>query len=285
MNNELTQTLEQRGRFEATTSERFNNITTSDVMSTLKTLEWEPYSMKAVKSRNMERRPYAKHLVMLKRPNENLTSGSISPRINLRNANDGTASFEIFAGFYRMICSNGLMVGFHYATSKIRHSLALDKLQGAVEEAVKTTENQFTRATSQIESWQNIRLTENQRLNFSEYAVNLRWGGLLIKNNTTYEVQTEMRERAKSLLQIRRSEDNSPSLWETFNVIQENVMNGGFLINSPRMFRGNIQMRSVRSRRLGNIAESVKINRLLWDGAEKIANGEVLITDPFETRN
>jgi hypothetical protein len=282
-------TLNQSGRYAETTSPRFNPITTGQVIENLEGLGWVPFSSKVVKTRNLERRPYAKHLVCLKQKAEQAGQvGEYLPRLNLRNANDGTASFEVFAGFYRLICSNGLAIGTTYATAKIRHSLSLDKLGDAVAHAVASTEEQLKKGDSVIKEWQRITLTTTQRENLAGFAVGLRWQNLFsdsmrekvgqtMENPNTFLV-SEYRERVESVLRVRRSEDNSSSLWHTFNAIQENVIQGGFNIYSPRNFRGGVAVRPVLSRRLGNIAESVRINRALWDGAEKIANGETLPT-------
>ncbi len=68
----------------------------------------------------------------------------------------------------------------------------------------------------------------------------------------------------RKILQVRRKEDAEPSLWNTFNVIQENAMKGG--IGS---FSAN--GRRVKTRPINSVAEDTRVNKALWAFTEKVA--------------
>lgn len=286
----ISEVLNQTGRYIETTSNRFNNIKTSSIMDNFKSLGWEPRAMASTRSRIAERRPYAKHLVSLGRVGEELVKGEVFPRINIRNANDGTASLELFAGFYRAVCANGLMVGTHYHAVKVRHSLSVDKLGNALAEAVELTEQEIERSGRTIEEWKTIRLSTSQQENFAGFAVGLRWGSFF-RNDPSDKVakafgfspikhQDFMREefenRTRLINSIRRSEDDDASLWATFNRIQENIIQGGHRVYQPRNTSRGMEIRTRLMRGIKAVGELIKINRQLWDGAETIAKGEQL---------
>lgn len=297
MNSEV---LNQTGRYEETTSNRFNNIKTSLIMDNFKTLGWEPRAMASTRSRIAERRPYAKHLVSLGKVGEELVRGEVFPRINIRNANDGTASLELFAGFYRAVCANGLMVGTHYHAVKVRHSLSVDKLGNALAEAVELTEQEIERSGRTIEEWKTIRLTTNQQENLAGFAVSLRWGSFFkndgrdkvaqavgfpsgesfhpaeTNNRINQFMREEFENRTRLINSVRRSEDDDASLWATFNRIQENIIQGGHRVYQPRNTSRGMEIRTRLMRGIKAVGEVIKINRQLWDGAETIARGEAL---------
>ena len=300
MNIIIQDTLNERGRFEQTTTPRFNNIRTADVMDQLQELGWQPVASRLVRSRDAERRAFAKHLVSLARVGEDKQVGEYLPRINLRNANDGSASFELFAGFYRLICLNGLMVGTHYSSIRIRHSLSTDKLKEALGNAVAHTEGEIQRSASVIKEWQNIILTPTQIGNLAGFAVGLRWASLfngmevekiasavgfpagesfhpnVVSSRTSDFMREEFKARVKAVTEIRRVEDASPSLWHVFNRIQENVIRGGYNVNMPRRTQAGMDIRPRRMRTITSIAQSIDINRKLWDATEAVQRGETL---------
>jgi len=289
MNILIQDTLNQRGRFEQTTTPRFNNIRTADVMSQFEGLGWKPFASSQVRSRDVERRAFAKHFVSLARIGEEKQVGEYLPRINLRNANDGSASFELFAGFYRLICTNGLMVGTQYSSIRIRHSLSLNKLGEALGEAVAHTETDLQRSSLVIKEWQGITLNDSQQRNLAGFAVGLRWREYFGGDNFTKTAQRleeagvgvefmreEFTRRIEEVVKIRRVEDASPSLWHVFNRIQENVIRGGFNVSMPRRTSQGMDIRPRRMRTIRSISQSIDINRKLWDASEAIQRGETL---------
>jgi Domain of unknown function (DUF932) len=62
------------------------------------------------------------------------------------------------------------------------------------------------------------------------------------------------------LLSTRRSADTSSDLWTTFNVLQENLLQGGQRRNDSRR----------RTRKISSVSEDVRLNRSLWTLAEEL---------------
>jgi len=79
---------------------------------------------------------------------------------------------------------------------------------------------------------------------------------------------------AAQLLQPRRTEDTGTDLWKTFNRVQENTIKGGLTARAQDTFdnRGRRQRgRMVSTRQVKGIDQDVKLNRALWQLAERMA--------------
>ena len=73
---------------------------------------------------------------------------------------------------------------------------------------------------------------------------------------------------AQQLLNPRRHADIGSSLWQTFNVIQENVIRGGL---SAMGRDAQNRPRRVSTREVRGIDGDVKLNKALWQLAERMA--------------
>jgi hypothetical protein len=72
----------------------------------------------------------------------------------------------------------------------------------------------------------------------------------------------------RDLLKAYRREDAQPTAWATFNRVQEGLIRGGASAVSFTDKRPNGTYRKARP--VGSVAESVRINRALWDAAGEI---------------
>jgi len=66
---------------------------------------------------------------------------------------------------------------------------------------------------------------------------------------------------ARQLTYIHRGEDNGSTVWNTFNVIQENAMKGDYQINGAKGTR--------KARPIIDITRQVDVNTRLWKLAEE----------------
>jgi hypothetical protein len=95
-------------------------------------------------------------------------------------------------------------------------------------------------------------LEESRRLEFASQALSLRFP----EGNEGLH--------AEQVLEPRRREDAACSLWATYNVCQEALLQGGLRRRSPKG-------RLVRTRPIRAIRENVRINSALWDMAVALA--------------
>jgi hypothetical protein len=73
--------------------------------------------------------------------------------------------------------------------------------------------------------------------------------------------------RANKLLTLKRSEDAKPTLWNTFNTVQENLIKGGQKDFGKRKADGS---RMPRTRAVKGIDGNIGLNKALWHLAEQM---------------
>lgn len=174
--------------------------------------------------------------------------GEQVPQIVLMNAHNGTASLRMYAGLYRFVCANGLIVGHDLLRWKNRHTGDVKKLAHSF--AAQMTET-LPEIHEKVKLWQTIGLTPAQQLEFAQSALVERWG-----KDTSFT--------ASSILEARRAEDHGDNLWRVYNRIQENTTKGGITTQ-------NHNGRRVTSGNLDALGRNTDYNQFLWDLAEETA--------------
>lgn len=72
----------------------------------------------------------------------------VNPTITLRNSYDGTVQLHILAGAFRLVCSNGLVIGVTISKKVNKHSIYnvdLDKIEDTIKDTVYTVKDVFDR--------------------------------------------------------------------------------------------------------------------------------------------
>lgn len=175
------------------------------------------------------------------------------PEILLRNAHDGGAAYRIYAGIFRLICSNGMIVADATLSSyRVTHSG--NNIQDDVINASRLLTDQMPKVFRCIDYWRSVEMTSNQREEFAERALTLRFedGNIPISPG--------------QVLVSRRAADDSHDLFTTMNVVQENLLRGG-----QSYFMANRNGGKTTSRRLSPIRgmeKATQINLGIWELAE-----------------
>lgn len=186
---------------------------------------------------------FAKHIIRLRK--EGFIGDNI-PEIVIINSHDGSTPCTIKMGVFRMVCSNGLMVGKDYRNASFRHSGA--DLSTRVMAAVESIYTDADRVLQSIETMRGINLDHGQSLEFAKKALDLKY----MENGLYAPIE------AKNLLERRRPLDMDFSLWTTLNVIQENLIRGGISGES-------ITGRKVSTRPMTEVSKTADLNSKLWD--------------------
>lgn len=234
--------------------ERYAFIPTIDVIDGLRQNGFQPYEVRQTRVRDQSKRDFTKHMVRLRHPDA-AGSGSEVPEIILINSHDGTSSYQLLSGFFRFVCSNGLIAGDVQNDIRVRHSGRV--VDDVIEGATRVLDN-LELANESIETFKSISLLPQEQLLLANSAIQLRWG----------ESAPVKPER---VLAARRWDDKASDLWTTFNRVQENLLKGGV---SGRSANG----RRTTTRAVGGVNENVKLNRALWslaDGMAKLKQGVV----------
>ncbi len=172
------------------------------------------------------------------------------PTLLLWNSHNGRTLLRFAAGFYRFVCSNGLIVGTTEQEFAFRHSATpISQLPQALDLVAERQEL----ALSRMVQWQQIELPQAKALSFAERAAQLRFGE---KAGGAYD--------RDEVLKSRRVEDDGANLWRVMNRVQENLVRGGV---TGKTTTG----RKVTSREVNNITVDLEFNRGLWQLAEEYA--------------
>jgi hypothetical protein len=240
------------------TSHRYSFFPTDTVIEALRETGWAPVIAQEQRARSEDRFGFQKHLIRFHRREELGRASLHDSRLELvlMNSHDGGCAFRIYAGVFRLVCSNGLVVAdASYGSVSIRHThRTVDQVIGAS----YTIAGDSDRIGSHIESFRQRTLTEGERDDFAARALGLR-----------YETVEEAPVRPSFLLQPKRIEDRGNSLWQTFNVIQERMMRG----SQPDRLKAHAQGRRVaRVRGLTGLDAQLNLNRDLWELAASYLN-------------
>lgn len=199
-----------------------------------------------------ERRPFAKHLIRLRERkwlDVEAKVDTLIPDIIMTNAHDGTSAFKLEGGLYRLVCSNGLVIcSESFGNIRVPHS---GKIAEKVTEGAKILCDHLPEVVRVTKEWDKIKLTDRQRNKLAKDALDLRF-------------HSAPPITVAQALEARRNTDEAPTLWRTYNVLQENLLTGGQTGTSPNG-------RAVHTRRVTSVNNSLYYNRGLWQLAERIA--------------
>lgn len=251
-------------------SERYKVIKTGDLVSQLETEGYVVRELKQQKSRKQEYQGFGKHALRMRHSNLVLNREGLTPEIVLRNSYNGTSCFEIMLGVFRLVCSNGLVVGTTFESLKVRH---VGDVMPKVFDALTKIQSQTEKMRDDIDRFSAKQLTQNEIHAFARQVAS----ALIPKTIQDIDGQTSsgvILETVKplDLLRVKRGDDQGQDLWTILNVIQENALNGGLRYMSQNE-TGVIRRNS--SRQIRSIDRNIEVNRLVWDIASQIEAGKI----------
>ena len=224
-------------------SQRYAYIPTATVLTELRKEGFQPFMVTQTRTRHEDRRDYTKHMIRLRHASQ-ITARGEANEIILLNSHDGTSSYQMLAGMFRFVCSNGLVCGDTVADVRVPHK---GDVAGQVIEGAYQVLHGFDRALESRESMKAITLDEGEAEVFARAALSLKYD----------DPDKPAPITESQILMPRRFDDRRPDLWMTFNRIQENLTKGGL---SGRSANGRRQ----QTRPVQGIDSDVRLNRALW---------------------
>jgi hypothetical protein len=229
-----------------TVSKKYRFIPTTRPLEVLADYGWHPVKVTEARTRVSEKEGYQRHIIRLVNDEHtrNLSIGETVPQIVLSNDHSGGGAFEFLIGLFEKICSNGLCVSSGDAGRlRVLHRGYDDP---HVERFILQMLQELPAALRTVEKAQSIYLEHGQRLDFTQKALELRWDGNAYSINPT------------EALYARRIGQRSPTLWNTYNVVQEAVIRGGIRQTNSLGSR-------TRARAITSPKEDLRLNRGLWE--------------------
>lgn len=223
-------------------------IPTGEIVAAMRKEGYEVVQALQGSSRIEGKAEFTKHMLRFALPQAQSVHGSV-PELVLINSHDGTTSYRLMMGIFRMICKNGLLMASNVIEDlKFRHSKSLTD---EIIEGTGTLVRELPRVNDQIERLSGIQLQPSEAAVFAQAAHQLRWEG-----NAPVE--------PAQLLKVRRYEDQGRDMYTTLNVVQENLMKGGLAgrtaTNKP-----------TTTREVKGVTENVRLNQALSFLADEMA--------------
>ena len=242
-------------------SSKYKHINTVDIV---RALDAEGFRMTSV----AKARRGSSHIVRLRhqdaRPvaSSNPSLHGLVPEIVLRSAYDGTSALTISAGVFRIVCSNGLVVGNGLVERILHVGDAIDKARIATARIVA----EQPKVIDGVERLGAVTLTAEQQLDFARKASDIVLGPDQLRSDST----------ARYLLNPKRSGDALMDLWTTFNVVQENAMSGRYAITKsyPIVTRSGERILAhglQKGRAINSVDRVFEVNKALWNLADSFA--------------
>ena len=233
-------------------SDEYSFIPTIQIVRDLFDHGFAPYSAAQSNTRIADKRAYTKHVLRFRHADFKAPSmvGDVFPEVVLTNSHDGASSFQLDSGFFRLVCTNGMVApSANGEQIRVRHT---GNVSDNVIDGCTRILDELQIGVSRIEEFQSIQLSRDEQVAFATAALQLRWGDGAAPVD------------GSALLNINRHADVGNDLWKTLNKVQEAVVRGGL---RGRNATGN----RIVTRAVTGISEDIKLNKALWSLADSMA--------------
>lgn len=244
-------------------SERYTYIPTIEVLNGLRKEGFAPFEVRQGGSRDDEKRGFTKHLIRLRHARDmEKAVGEYFRELVLLNSHDGTSSYQLMSGVFRLVCSNGMVVCDGQAQLlRVAHK---GDIVSQVIEGAYTIIDDGRRIDANIGGMKAVELSAGEQEAFGKAAAELRFG---TREDADGKVINLPPVEARQVVAPRRSADVGNDLWRTFNRAQENLTKGG-VGYVHRDSKGKRTRRDTRP--VNGIDGNVSLNRALWTLASEM---------------
>jgi len=234
-------------------SNRYTFLPTAQIVSRMRAEGWAPVEAREQHVRSQGRLGYQKHLLRFQWREQVARPGEFAAELCLVNSHDRSSAYQLSAGLWRFVCSNGLMVSDTTIQGvSIRHS---GRETDEVIQASFAMFQQIHQLADRVAAFQARHMTDADKSEFARQAIALRW-----ESNAPISP-----ERA---LLPHRTDDVGHDLWRVYNRVQEALIKGGVKDYGMRRPDGH---RYARTRPVTGLDEGIKLNRGLWELAENFS--------------
>jgi hypothetical protein len=229
-------------------SDRYGYVSTAKVLEGLRQEDFQPFFACQTRVKTPGKQDYTKHMVRLRHASQIRTADAgEANEIIVVNSHDGSSTYQMLAGVFVFVCTNGLITGEEVADLRIPHR---GNVVERVIEGAYTVLDTFDRVDASKAEMKAIELTPQEQRAFATAALAERFEG-------------EPPVTPEQVLEPERWEDRGDSLWKVFNRTQEHLVRGGLRARTANN-------RRTRTRAVTGIDQSVRLNRGLWVLAEEM---------------
>ena len=232
-------------------SKQYKVFSTWDAIQALAKKGWYPTDAMQVNARSIKDNNLVKHLVRFRNDKFTIDEDNV-PELILGNSHNRSSAWTLDGGVFRFVCSNGMIVSDEeFGRIRMRH------MKYNMEDIIEATEKfaDHVGCLSQtVKSMRDIRLNKKSRLQFALEAQSVK-----------YPKQEQYPFDSSLLLTTRRTEDQEPTLWNTLNTVQENIIKGGIPYS-----RSVGKHTTGTTRPIKSVHENLRINKGVWDIAHNL---------------
>lgn len=239
-------------------SAKYVHVGTGEVVAGLRQAGWAPVAAEEQRCVSEDRRGYQKHVIAFRREDQMQVLDEYCVELLLINSHDAGCAYQMTAGIFRRICSNGLVASdSSFEAIRYRHiGLTVDEVvRGSM-----TVADAIPSLNDSIAKLRGYQMTDQERANFADRALAMRWPNIGARIGVDYPVSRG------AILEPRRTQDVGKDAWTVMNVVQENVIKGGLRISDR-------EKRSERTRSVRGIDAKLDLNRGIWNLATMFADG------------
>ena len=228
---------------------KYTPIRTQGLIDSLVSKGYTVTNQVACKVRKASKEGFQKHMVRLSHNDLVLRNvGDSRPEIVIVNSHDGTSSARFLLGVYRLVCSNGLIVGQTFGGFSVRH---VGEIADQVETGLIQIAQQLPQVSDKIQHFNGLILNQSKQRDFANEAAKL------ILPDSAEAVDLN------SVLRTRRQADNNSDLWSVYNKAQETLIRGGvhYMARITDDQNKTITMRPNTTRAIKSIDRQVEVNQ------------------------
>lgn len=231
-------------------SEAYKVIQSQDLISALEAKGFKTEQVIKTRVKKAEKQGFQKHMIRMS--HEKLAFRNVNdsrPEVVIVNSYDGSTSLQFKLGIFRLICSNGLVVGNNILDYRIRH---VGEVTSKIADTLDIVASKLSMVDLQITQMKETKLNLEAQQNIIQAGLE----ALDFKQDRSIDL--------KSLLTTRRIEDAEENVWTFYNKIQENLIRFGIRYSTTNEFGRTIFN---RTRPVKAIDRQVKINQALYNAA------------------
>ncbi len=226
-------------------SEKYGFVNTKLIIDAMRDNAFEVVEVRQSQRRDPDRMGFTKHMLKFRPAGVvgKIKRGDVVPQIVMLNSHDRSSGFHLYAGLFRLICENGMMVSDGASVEPIKVPHTIRMVENVVDrslELIKCADGVYRLRKDMLET----QMSPKQAITFASNALEFRPPRAAMLAPET-------------LLIPRRKEDDANDLWHVFNRVQENMLRGG---NETLTEDG----RTVMTRGIGRIERDVQVNTRLW---------------------
>jgi len=273
-------------------SKNYGHLRTIDLLPVLKDYGYLPVQAAQTSARKKDKIGHQTHLLAFAHEKDLLQPTDGRPEIVIYNSSDRSSALKCFAGYFRGICSNGLVAGDGFQ-SRVYHNI---KNIMTFEDQLRDMVARLPKMLGLVDKMKGTLIDGQTGLEIAESGASLRWDswekeqfrawGIARKYKKNFPTRTVTNDiepawgsyytdtTISDLLGSKRPGERSlaketASLWHVFNRVQEGLIRGKAEIQSVSNLRPTGTTRKATG--LTSVPKSVKVNREFWDVAAAYA--------------